>query len=117
MSTAQLTAIKTALVPLTDPTPNVNVRFLLKSSILRCIYKNQTNIPARCIIYDIICKKSTQSTAIDNPLEAWGKGLNDMGLTNGETTVGITPYKSSEFRRHYTIARRKYFTLEPGHLS
>jgi hypothetical protein len=80
------------------------------------IIKNQTNINARVIFYDIITKVTSinGSTNLDDPIEAWTKGLTDFGVTNGHTLVASTPFKSPEFRKLYKVLKTTYVSLEPG---
>lgn len=107
---SELATIKTSI-----SAGNRSVSFMLKTGRLRFSFRNQTNTNARCAIYDIACKRTGYSASLDEPLEAWSKGLTDYGVGGGGVyTCNLTPFKSPEFRKLYHVHKVTYVNLEPG---
>jgi len=66
-------------------------------------------------IYDIETKRQPMASAYDDPLEAWEKGLQDMGLAVGHSlNINQTPSFSAEFRRWFRIKGTTKVLMEPG---
>lgn len=92
-----------------------NIRFALKTGRMRVSFKNQSNINARCVIYDIVAKNRVCPSALfDSPRELWEKGLTDYGVADTMYNPGLTPFKSPEFRKHFYVHKATYVNLEPG---
>lgn len=113
MNNTDLAAIKTAITT-GSATPAAPTKFYLKNAKVRYSFRNQSNVNSRCVIYDMVTKKLGPVTSMDTPVECWQKGYTDYGVSNGEITVGLTPYKSPDFRYHYKILKTTYINLEPG---
>lgn len=111
-STAQLSAI--ALACNDGVATNNSVRCFLGNLKMRCSFKNQSNAVGKLLIYDLLCKKSTPSTALDSPTEAWNKGLGDFGGSATLNSIGATPNASPEFRNYWSIKKCTAIMLEPG---
>lgn len=112
MSKSQLTAIKTA-ANAGSATDN-NVKLFLKTGQMKISFRNCSNTNMRVTLYDIVTKKMPPATTLDSPTEAWVKGLTDFNVTNTNTTVGMTPLKSPEFREYFAINKATSLSLEPG---
>jgi len=75
--------------------------------------KNQSNCVAKLSLYDLVTKKNTVSSSLDEPGELWAKGLTDYGAV-GVTTVGFTPFRSPEFNQYFGVNRVTTVSMEPG---
>lgn len=92
-----------------------NVKWFMKTGRLKLTLRNQSNSNCRLTLYDVLPKRLTCSTSIDSPEEAFSKGLSDLsGATISSTSLGVTPFKSPEFRRNFYVHRVTYVNLEPG---
>jgi len=111
MSSGTLTAIKTACAGGTATA--IPLKFFLKGGKFVLRLKNQSNHVCKLSMYDIVTKKNTISTALDNPLECWNKAYTDYG-SGASTTVGFTPYRSPEFNQYFGVNRVTTVSLEPG---
>lgn len=95
-------------------------RWFLRS--VRGVYHitNQSLKPVKIKLFDICCKKDIANAALDTPLEAWKKGIDDDATgTGGAVTdkhllVGQMPGQSAEFRSNYRILRERVIELAPG---
>lgn len=105
-----LSSIKTALIGST----NKSIRVLLRSGKEIYQFRNQTNTNARMAIYDIYTYRDSQNPSIDNPTEAWSKGVVDLTSINHHLNPGQTPFKSAEFRNYFKVYKVTYVNLEPG---
>lgn len=89
-----------------------SLRLFIRSGKQRLHFRNCANTPARCWIYDVIVKRSS---TFANPVYAWRQGLSDMGGGSyPETNIGVTPYRSPEFNRVFSINKVVSVNLEPG---
>lgn len=93
---------------------NVPTKFFLMGGKFSIKLRNQSNSNAKVMIYDIVTKRDTPDTNLDNPLSCWIKGLTDYGYASGHNTVGQTPYKSPEFNQYFGVNRVTVVSLEPG---
>lgn len=95
---------------------NIPVKFFLKTGKYTLKVRNATNTNVKMSIYDIVTKRNTVETGLDNPKECWQKGLTDFGGTPALTTetVGFTPYRSPEFNQYFGVNRVTTVSLEPG---
>lgn len=92
----------------------VPCRFVLRTGKHRLTLRNQTNTNIRMTLYDIVCVRDPPDATLDTPIEAWGKGLTDYGVTNTYNVVGQTPMRSPEFRQYYRIKKVTQLSMEPG---
>lgn len=93
---------------------NNAVRCFLGHVKIKMAYKNQSNTVAKLIIYDLVCKRTTFATSLDEPREAWEKGYTDFGGGVTVNAIGNTPTLSPEFRQHWSIKKVTTVMLEPG---
>lgn len=89
------------------------VKFFLKSGKSVMKFKNQSNAVCKLTLYDIVTKKNTVSATLGDPPLCWQKGLTDFGGASN-TTVGFTPYRSSEFNQYFAVNRVTTISLEAG---
>lgn len=80
-----------------------------------CMVTNQENVNARIVIYDVICRKDTDSTVTD-PISAISTGYNDIGggTSTDSIIVGATPYSIPRFTEYFNILQQTEVTLSPG---
>jgi len=108
----KLRDIKTTIQGGADPR---SIQLFLKSARTRLTLRNQANHNVRMTIYDIGVKKRYGSSSLDTPTEAWNVGVDDYGDADYDpTTVGVTPFKSPEFRRGYFVQNTTTLSMEPG---
>lgn len=91
-----------------------DINLYLKTAKLRLHIKNQSNIMSKLLIYDIVTTSTGYTATIDDPVEAWDFGFNDMGTASQSTTVQTTPFGSPEFRKNFRITKVTRVPLEPG---
>lgn len=108
----QLVAMKTAAngAAATDN----NVKLFLRTGQMKVNFRNASNTNMRCTLYDVVTKKTPPSGSLDSPSEAWVKGLTDFSVTGTNTVVGMTPFKSPEFREYFRVNKATTLSLEPG---
>lgn len=113
LTTAELTAISTAAnAGVVTGNPVKPFVFECKSKLH---VRNQHNSLVTMIVYDLMAKRQSPSTAFDNPEECWERGLTDAGVAAGHSlNVGQTPSFSAEFRRYWRIKQTTKVLLEPG---
>jgi len=110
LTKTELTAMETAAAGAATAVPT---KLFLKGGKYVLRLRNQANTNCRLSIYDIVTKRNTVSTALDNPAEVWTKGFTDYGTLTKET-VGMTPYRSPEFNQYFGVNRVTTVSLEPG---
>lgn len=86
------------------------VRYLKRRVVLR----NQSNSVGKLTLYDLVCRRQPVSTSANDPLDCFIKGYADLGLPNQHLQVGISPFKSAEFRRFWKVKRVTVIDIEPG---
>jgi len=110
LTVTDLNAIDTAV----GAPPNAAKAFL-KTGKQVIMARNQSNSNAKLNIYDIVVRKDPPSAILDQPTEAWEKGMADMGAgANSALIVGATPFKSPEFRNYFRVVRSYATNVEPG---
>lgn len=92
---------------------NNAVRLFIGNISVKTYFKNQSNAVGKLMIYDIVFKKSTPTTSLDDGRELWAKGYTDFGA-GAVSRIGATPAQSSEFRNYCMIKRVTTVDLEPG---
>lgn len=113
LSKTDLDAIATACNSGTS-TSN-NVRCFLGYAKQRILFRNQSNSMAKLVLYDVSSKRTPIATTIDDPIEAWNKGLEDMNaVATNSSVIGVTPFHSPEFRRYFKVQRVTALDMEPG---
>lgn len=112
MSKSQLVAIKTAANG--GVATDNNLKLFLKSGLMRVNFRNTANTNMRCTIYDCVTRRTPPSSALDAPSEVWAKGMTDFSVTGTYSTVGMTPFKSPEFREYFRVNKATTVSLEPG---
>lgn len=84
--------------------------------------KNQTNIVAKCKLYEIYTRRTALGTGSDSPLSCWYGWCTDQGLAsfttetvtlNGAHRVDETPF-CSDVGYYYKIGKVTTLHLEPG---
>lgn len=81
----------------------------------RLTFKNQSNLYGKVVIYDIMSSsRQCHSSTTDTPLEAWEKGVTDLGVPTGHLIPGQTPFKSPEFNLFFKIKKVTTVPMEPG---
>lgn len=80
-----------------------------------CMVTNQENVNARIVIYDVICRKDTDSVVTD-PITAISTGYNDIGggAITDSIIVGSTPYGIPRFTEYFKVLQQTEVTLSPG---
>lgn len=91
-----------------------DVRCFLGTATQRVYMRNQSNSVAKVMIYDLLPKRDSLNSTVDDATEAWDKGYTDMGLTNQSTVIGTTPNLSPEFRHFWRIHKVTTVNLEAG---
>lgn len=94
--------------------PENPIKIFLKGVKSKLFIRNQLNSVVRMTMYDIVTTRTTPGTGYDDPIEAWQKGLTDLGSTGAEKNVGATPYISPEFRQYYKVQKVTTVNLEAG---
>lgn len=114
MLRADLAAIKT--IATGGVSTAKTAKIFMKSYVASLHLRNQTNQPCRLKIYDIVCKRDTAGTSLDNPLECWSKGLQDLtGVSTDNYKIpGQVPNRSDEFRTWFKILNVTPVNLNGG---
>jgi len=110
LTKTELTSMETASAGAATSVPT---KYFLKVGKYVLRLRNQANTNCRMSIYDIVTKRNTVSTTLDNPSEVWTKGMTDFGALTKET-IGMTPYRSPEFNQYFGVNRVTTISLEPG---
>jgi len=112
--------------------PNTVARYVLESIRVNHTIANQTNAPARLIIYDIACRRDTPNDCTyvspagnsflwnGAPQQAWEAGLNAATETvippsppqNGQ--YGVVPTSSAIFNKYFRIVKQTTVSLAVG---
>ena len=90
------------------------VSYVLRQVKSVVAFKNQSNVPCKVKIFDLVCKRDTVGTTRDNPLEAWTAGLSDIASLMTPKSPGAIPFRSAEFNRYWACRRMITHDLEPG---
>lgn len=80
----------------------------------RIVFRNQSNSVGKLTLYDLVCRRQPVSPTTNDPIECFIKGYSDLGLPNQHLQVGITPFKSAEFKRYWKVKRVTIIDMEPG---
>lgn len=108
----ELATIKTTL----DPTAGTNnLKIFLGYIKQKVTFKNQSNHVACLTMYDLNGRRVALSSSLDSPIEAWEKGISDMGGGTAQPYIpNSTPFQSPEFRRLFNTIKVTKIYLEPG---
>jgi len=110
--------LNTLLTEFTTAVPTLagnSVKLYLSHKKYRTIFKNQSNLPCKVLVYDISCRATPHTVATDTPLEAWQVGLASMGAAaTPHLYPGSTPFMSPEFKRNFRVEKVTSIPMEPG---
>jgi len=90
-------------------------KILLRNVRGETLITNQENVNGRFTIYDIICKKETDST-VSNPLTAITTGSVDpaSGGAGDYSVPGYTPFMNPRFTEYFRVLQSTEVILSPG---
>lgn len=88
-------------------------RFYVDGFQYKSTYCNFTNFPIQITLYDLKCIRTAGTQA--QPDITVGAGLNEKYSSTNEYQVpGVSPFESSDFKRHWKVIGTKTITLSPG---
>lgn len=111
MTQTELVKVKNACA---EGSTSNDVRCFIGKATQRVYMRNQSNSVAKVMIYDLLPKRDSCNSTVDDASEAWTKGYTDFGLTNQHTVIGNTPNFSPEFRQFWSIHKVTTVNLEAG---
>lgn len=91
-------------------------KIFMKSFTASLNLRNQTNQPCRMKIYDIVARRDSAGTTLDNPIECWNKGLQDLtgSVTDTYRIPFQNPNRSDEFKTWWKVLNVQTVELSGG---
>lgn len=112
-----LQAIKTNLdadLPTEMKAGTNDMRIYFGECVSRLHMKNQTNHVACVVLYDIVPKRTSDTSSLDTPNEAWVAGVTQQGMADYVNYPGNSPFESKEFTKRFKVVKTTRLYLEPG---